>query len=222
MDYYVLGEEEVVLYKGETTCDSFKSAKVELLLTNVAIVFVVRTKRLFQKEEVEVKVFGVDKVKVYNDKPQVKQKGDKVEIYFSNEEYTIQFCSRNEASKFVGQLLNLITGKNSFERGVEKSKQAVSKVDETFGINSVGAVKTIFEKGLMGVLVGKNNSKNKQKSNIASNIAKGILLEGKDSDKKSLSQDEQIETLKKLKELLDAGIITQEEFEKKKKEILKL
>ena len=51
MDYYVLGEDEVVLYKGETTCDSFKSAKVELLLTNSSIVFVIRTKKLFQKEK---------------------------------------------------------------------------------------------------------------------------------------------------------------------------
>ena len=54
------------------------------------------------------------------------------------------------------------------------------------------------------------------------NVAKEILLEGKEREKQTLSQDEQIETLKKLKELLDAGIITQDEFEKKKKEILKL
>nr|WP_242049958.1 SHOCT domain-containing protein [Weissella confusa] len=32
--------------------------------------------------------------------------------------------------------------------------------------------------------------------------------------------DEQIETLKKLKELLDAGILTQEEFDKKKSEVM--
>lgn len=36
------------------------------------------------------------------------------------------------------------------------------------------------------------------------------------------SFDEQIEMLKKLKELMDAGILTQDEFEKKKKEILDL
>lgn len=38
----------------------------------------------------------------------------------------------------------------------------------------------------------------------------------------SLSLDEQIENVKKLKELLDAGILTQEEFDKKKKEIMGL
>ena len=36
---------------------------------------------------------------------------------------------------------------------------------------------------------------------------------------KTKSKDQLIEMLKKLKELLDLGIITQEEFEKKKKEI---
>lgn len=39
---------------------------------------------------------------------------------------------------------------------------------------------------------------------------------------KKMSFDEQIETLKKLKDLLDAGILTQEEFDAKKKEIMGL
>lgn len=40
--------------------------------------------------------------------------------------------------------------------------------------------------------------------------------------KQTLSFDEQIEMLKKLKSLVDEGIITQEEFNKKKKEIMDL
>lgn len=43
-----------------------------------------------------------------------------------------------------------------------------------------------------------------------------------DAPKKQLSFDEQIETLKKLKELVDMGILSQEEFEAKKKEIMNL
>lgn len=39
---------------------------------------------------------------------------------------------------------------------------------------------------------------------------------------KKMSFDEQIETLKKLKDILDAGILTQEEFDAKKKEIMGL
>ena len=40
--------------------------------------------------------------------------------------------------------------------------------------------------------------------------------------RKSLSLEEQIELVKKLKELLQDGILTQDEFEKKKKEIMGL
>ncbi len=40
--------------------------------------------------------------------------------------------------------------------------------------------------------------------------------------KPSLSLDEQIEALTKLKSLLDAGILSQEEFDRKKKEIMDL
>ena len=40
--------------------------------------------------------------------------------------------------------------------------------------------------------------------------------------KSKMSLDEQIETLKKLKELVDIGIFTQEEFDAKKKEIMGL
>ena len=39
---------------------------------------------------------------------------------------------------------------------------------------------------------------------------------------KADSLDSQIETLKKLKELLDAGILSQEEFDRKKREVLGL
>lgn len=53
------------------------------------------------------------------------------------------------------------------------------------------------------------------------NYAQG--LDNKAAEKKpSLSFDEQIEALKKLKSLLDAGILTQEEFDTKKKEIMGL
>ena len=40
--------------------------------------------------------------------------------------------------------------------------------------------------------------------------------------KSKMSLDEQIETLKKLKELVDIGILTQEEFDAKKKQLLGL
>lgn len=53
---------------------------------------------------------------------------------------------------------------------------------------------------------------------VGANIAETVPQN--DDSKKKISIDQQIELLKKLKSLVDAGIISQEEFEKKKKEIL--
>lgn len=49
-----------------------------------------------------------------------------------------------------------------------------------------------------------------------------FITEETESKEKKITTDEQIEILKKLKQLLDAGILTEEEFEKKKKEIMQL
>ena len=52
------------------------------------------------------------------------------------------------------------------------------------------------------------------------NMAQNLGARAEDTSRPSLSLDEQIETLKKLKELVDMGILTEEEFNTKKKEIM--
>ena len=55
------------------------------------------------------------------------------------------------------------------------------------------------------------------------NLAQSVMPNGEmKSNESAMSLDEQIETLKKLKELMDMGILSQEEFDKKKKEIMGL
>lgn len=56
------------------------------------------------------------------------------------------------------------------------------------------------------------------------NMAQNIGPQGQTAStpNSSMSFDEQIETLKKLKELVDMGVLTQEEFDVKKKEIMRL
>jgi membrane protease subunit (stomatin/prohibitin family) len=56
------------------------------------------------------------------------------------------------------------------------------------------------------------------------NMAQNIGPQGQPaaSPRAAMSFDEQIETLKKLKELVDMGVLTQEEFDAKKKEIMGL
>lgn len=63
-------------------------------------------------------------------------------------------------------------------------------------------------------------------SSIKNSVSQGIKSAGAGLtglfSKKTNTDDENIEKVKKLKELLDMGIITQEEFDTKKKELLKL
>lgn len=55
------------------------------------------------------------------------------------------------------------------------------------------------------------------------NMAQNVTPNGEvKSNQPTMSFDEQIETLKKLKELVDMGVLSQEEFDKKKKEIMGL
>lgn len=69
-----------------------------------------------------------------------------------------------------------------------------------------------------GMLFGMNlaSALNPQNASVAATTAPAPEAE------KSSSLDEQIETLKKLKDLLDAGVLSQEEFDAKKREVLGL
>lgn len=55
------------------------------------------------------------------------------------------------------------------------------------------------------------------------NMAQNVTTNGEvKSNQPTMSFDEQIETLKKLKELVDMGALSQKEFDKKKKGIMGL
>ena len=58
------------------------------------------------------------------------------------------------------------------------------------------------------------------KTSTTSNSEHQYTAKKDTTEKEKLTIEQQIELLQKLKSLLDAGIISQEEFEKKKKEIL--
>ena len=57
---------------------------------------------------------------------------------------------------------------------------------------------------------------------LGMNMAQNVNSNAEMKPKASMSFDEQIETLKKLKELVDMGVLSQEEFDAKKKEIMNL
>ncbi|WP_165248413.1 SPFH domain-containing protein [Adlercreutzia sp. ZJ141] len=55
---------------------------------------------------------------------------------------------------------------------------------------------------------------------LGMNLASGVSAQGEMPFRHAMSLDEQVEALKKIKGLVDAGILTKEEFDTKKKEIL--
>ena len=108
-------------------------------------------------------------------------------------------------------------------------------VDDTLGINTVETVKGVLENGIAGTFLGGFKKKNPPATNITNtkasivkdvvDVAKEVVQQTRsnETDKKvQLTYDEQFEALSKMKSLLDAGILTQEEFDAKKKEILGL
>jgi hypothetical protein len=172
-------------------------------------------------------------IKIYDDMPQVKQNKINVEIYLTFGEIYLDFHSKLEAAKFYQVAIQTLTGKSLATRGAEKVKGGIGLVDDTLGINTVDTVKGVLENGLAGTLFSgfkksksaSSNSNNSSTVKEVAEIAKDVIKETRSnsSDKKEqLTYEEQIDALNKMKALLDAGILTQEEFDAKKKEILGL
>ena len=233
MKNYNLRPDEVVLYSGDVQIEKHRGS-IELTLTNYSLIIINTVKKMFSKEQVNVETFPVEQIKVYNGVPQIKQKFMYVEIFMTCGEITIGFQSKKEASKFVDAAMQLLTGETTAERGANKVKGAIGLVDKTLGVNTVGAVKSVLENGVVGTILGgfgKKNASTKKEGSVAEEVVESAkkLLEDKPAQEAvaeakeiATPTDAQLESLKKMKDLVDAGVLTQEEFEAKKKQILGL
>lgn len=229
MDKYNLKSDESVLYKNYVFLDGIKG-NVLLQLTNHNFIFTISRKlKIFGEPETKVKVFPVKSVKFYKDEPQIKHKGHIVEVYFEKSQAEIHFTSSVEASKFSMKAWELLTGKTIQSRGADKVKGAIGLVDDTLGIDTMDTVKGVFENGLVGSIIGgtkrkkgKANSKVGKVLDVVGDIedACSVKEENNEIHSSALNIDEQADALKKFKDLLDSGAITQEEFDNKKKEII--
>lgn len=209
MTNYTLQKNETILYQGNVSLEHCNGT-TEILLTNLNLVFIITTKKLLSKSNVEVETYLIDDIKLYNNVPQIKQKSSRVEIFMTCAEIVVNFVSIFEASKFVNAALRLLTGKTMAERSADKFKGAIGLVDDTLGINTVGTIKNVLENGIAGSLLGGFGKKS------------APAQEALPTNTPSAPTDEQLETLKKLKELVDMGVLTQEEFEAKKRQLLDL
>lgn len=145
MEHYQLQEQEVVLYKGEARCVE-RRCQAEVLFTNLAVVLILKKRKLFAKAEISVETYPTDGIKFYKDKPQVIRKGITVEIYTKNGEVTLEFFGSREAKRFENAALEYLTDKGVLQRGLEKVKGTIDCVDNTMGINTVGVVKDVASK----------------------------------------------------------------------------
>ena len=232
MEHFSLQPNESILYKGDGLFyESKKTYSCDLFLTNLNLVIVRKIAKLFAKNQTDVYSYPVSEIKIYNETPQIKQSGTAVEIYLTGGELKIDLQSIFEAKKFIHIAYELLTGKSFSVRGAEKVKGAVGLVDSTLGIDTVGTVKNVLEKGVVGTVFGglsKKTSRSAKGSAVvkeAFDLTKNLLgkptsTETVESSQNASITDEQIETIKKMKELLDAGVLTQEEFDIKKKDIL--
>lgn len=140
MDYYNLAEDEVVLYKGNAQLKKQKICIVKLVLTNLFVVSIHE-----HDEENPVEKYPTESIKIYNGKPQVIQKDETVEIYYTSGEQEFVFANKKEAHTFTNTAIELLTGKTKFERNAASAKCKINVIDETFGINTIEEVKGASE-----------------------------------------------------------------------------
>ena len=233
MTNYNLQPNESVLYTGSVSMEK-RSGSNELTLTNLNIIIVNTVKKLFAKEQVTVETYPVEQIKVYNEMPQIKQKYLKVEVFLTSGEVAFSFQTKTEAHKFVNAAMQLLTGKSVAERRADKVKGAIGLVDNALGINTADTVKNALENGIAGTILGGFGKKTAPAAKGVSTASEVVgiakdLFGGKatqeaipESTTPAAPTDEQLESLKKLKDLVDAGVLTQEEFDAKKKQILGL
>lgn len=243
MKGYTLQPNESILYSGPVSFFA-KNTKVECLLTNLNLVFVITAKKLFTKDQIQVDTYPVSEIKTYNDAPQIKHKGLIVDIFLTSGEVNMSFPTNREAQKFVNASWQLITGKSMAERGADKVKSMVGRIDNALGINTVETVKGTLENGLVGTVfggIGRKSSSDKRSSAVsttetvvkeAAGLVRDVIHSRTPNQSTSTKtqtptisapvQNDPVEQLKKLKDLADMGILTQEEFDIKKKQILGL
>lgn len=209
MKNYELGSDEVVLFKSNVFLPE-DEAGGEILLTNKFFVVLRQIKKPFTKTEIKACVYPLEEVKTYKDKPYIKVNKNQVDLYFAGGEESVVFEKKGDVGKFVTETINAITGKTSLERGVQKIGGAVDSVDNSLGIDTRATVKNVVKKGV-GIFLD-------SKSLVTKAPAEKQIEDAKKPTQPA-TFDEKVDSLKKLKELLDAGIITQEEFDEKKKEI---
>lgn len=231
MEHYKLQPDEVMLFEDHIFISGSKASN-HLILTNFNLVVISTIKKMFKSDDVTVTSYPVTDIKIFNDAPQVKQSKDVVTVFLSSGELVFSFDTSLKAMKFVNKVIELITGKTTATRGAGKVKSALGLVDDTLGINTMGTISGVLENGIGKTLFkGLGSSRTKPANTSPATEAASALIQAatnkqpqpaEEAAATELSYEQRVESVKKLKELLDMGILSQEEFDTKKKELLQL
>ena len=132
MKNHQLLPDEVVRFQAQITLQTEKGdIPAGLILTNLNFIFVTERKNfLWIKRKPLHTAYAKELVKVDRDAPQIKQTGTSVTICFADKDRVLVFNDRKEARDFVINAWETVTGKNVFERSIDKLKQALDCIDD--------------------------------------------------------------------------------------------
>jgi len=159
MSNYEIDNDEVILYEGKVGYNK-NYIDVEFKLTSKKMIFE-KQKGLIKKTSELIDIVSLDRIKVYNDSVQIKQKMNELQIQTLDKNFSIYANGMLEATKIITKIINAITETTVSKRGSQKISGAIDLVDETLGLNTRGIVKGVLENGIKGALI--NGIKNKKK-----------------------------------------------------------
>ena len=157
MKNYQLAPKEVFREQGFVILKTAQGdIPAEIVLTDMNFIFITEKKKLFsRKMRTCTTVFSKDLVKTYKDAPQIKQTDTSVKICFTKEERTIVFENKKDARTFTIKAWETVTGKNQFERSIDKLKYAIEYVDEALDINIATLIKESVKTGVSHAISSK-------------------------------------------------------------------
>ena len=229
MKNYELKNDEIVLYRGSVVVlpdgkkekeSRLKKIESELSLTNENLVFTTKIKKVFQKETCETEIYPIDHIKIYQDRPHIMLKGKSVDIYFIGTEKFIEFPDKKAAKTFTDTALRAITGHSKFVRGIKKAQKEVDETSKALNVDIVGVAKTVVGIATNVAIENSAVAGASKGSKFLGMLARNAKKKNDNKPLLAATTDDTVKKLKEIKELLDEGVITQEEFEKMKKECL--
>jgi hypothetical protein len=218
------------------------AVKQRVVLTNRRLAFEMEIHKLVGAPVYEYESFDLASLKTYDDRPYVKATGLVLDVYAEDETVSITFNGKLALMKFRRELDSAATGVAASTRRAQKVRSAVGTVDDALGIDTMGTVRDVVTGSIVGTvaqgvgaLIGSAvaGAVGTERVQEAFDDGKGFVKSalGFGRNGKAVAEepvqpepsfDEKVEAVKKLKELLDMGVLTQTEFDMKKAELLGL